>query len=201
MPDAVWALSDAKYDGMVSWIIGEWHGFMLIGTKPGFTAVEATANVSTVAIEDDVFTVNAAGEPGPGDFHLGGFMACDPSVSNGDSPEHCGMKVGWGRHGVYVTGLVAHFVGDSRIIGYNKRERRSRSSTWGDHGDGRRRNFVRDDGEQAVRGLSFEDGNRASEEDSRGVLQILAGNFHACAFGAAGGRDSRDVARFVLGER
>lgn len=65
------------------------HGIVNTRAKPRVAAVEASANVGTVVIQDDVFSIRAADELGLGDFDCGVLEMRLTCVGDGNSPEHC----------------------------------------------------------------------------------------------------------------
>lgn len=115
MPDSVGILADAEDDRAAVFCICERNGIVGVGSEPGVAAVEASANVGVIVVEDEVFAIYAAGELGVGDFDLREFVSGDAGVGDGDSPERCRDEVRRLGDGIDVSGFVADFSGDARV--------------------------------------------------------------------------------------
>jgi len=113
MPDAAGVLADAEDYGVAVFCVGEGDGLVNVGSEPRIAAVEASAEGGVVVIEDEVFSVCAAGKLGVGDFDLGVLVSGDTGVGDGDSPERRRGEVRWLGDGVDVCGFIADFRGDA----------------------------------------------------------------------------------------
>ena len=135
MPYPVGALSHSAAPRRGLRIIGQGHGIMRVSAKPGLAPIKASAHLAAVIIEDNLPAVDPAGQPGPRDFHLRRFVARHPRVRNRDTPEPRRTEVGRCGHRIHISGLVTHFIRNSRIVRYHERRRASTPSLRRDHGD------------------------------------------------------------------
>jgi hypothetical protein len=201
MPDAIGLLSDSKDDGVICWIEGEGNGRVSVSGKPWLTLVQASAQVSGVIVQHDVFifAIYAAGEASPRDFHFGGFVARHPGVGDCDAPETCGCEACRGGHRIYVSGFVAHFIGYAGIASDHERTRAADSPLLGDNDDAGGRDLVGHDHDEIFWRDRAEGSRCSGEEDCGDCVQIFAVDSNVCAFGTASGKKGVNLGREGLG--
>ncbi len=86
MPHAIGALSDGKDDSMTPQVVNKGKGSVLVSGKPRLALVQPSAQHSGVVIQDDVFTIDAAGQASPRDLHIGGRVTRYSRVGDCNSP-------------------------------------------------------------------------------------------------------------------
>jgi hypothetical protein len=131
---------------------------VLIGAKPWVAAVESAANVAAVAIEDYVFAIHTASELRRGNFYFGGFVPRDAGVGDCDSPQHGGFEAARGGNGIHVAGFITDLVRNAWIVRDDEGEWTRSATVSRDHCDRGGQAFVRDNGDQFLRGNDFESG-------------------------------------------
>ncbi len=122
MPDAIRTSSEVQ-NYRVLWGVGKRDGSMRISAKPGMAAIEASANVSAIVVQNDVVIFicvsiladHSAGELGVGNLYLRLFVSRDTRVRNCNSPEHGGVELLRLGNRIDVPGFVADFVGNTRV--------------------------------------------------------------------------------------
>jgi len=115
MPDTVGAGSDPENYRATTLGVDDRHGIVDIGAKPGVAAVETSANVAAVVVQDDVFSICAAGELGVGDFDGSVLEARLAGVGDGNPPKHCRSEIRGLGNRIAVSRFVADFVRNAII--------------------------------------------------------------------------------------
>src|SRR5439155_26456563 len=108
---------------MLGFVIGARHGFVIVVTaKPGMAKIQTSIYAAQVVVEHKVLAVCSAGKLRPGDFYLSCLVSRHPRVRDDNSPQAGGVENRWPRHRVYVSSLVADFLGNSRVDANDKRK-------------------------------------------------------------------------------
>jgi len=142
MPYTIGALSHAKHDRVFGQVKAQRHGVVRVSAKPRLAAVQSSAHLASVVIEDNFTAIDPARQPGPHDFYLRRFVARYPRIRNRDAPESRRSEAGRPGGRVHISGLVTHFIGDARIIRDDERRPAAALSPRGKHGNDGRRDFV-----------------------------------------------------------
>lgn len=136
---------------MIPQVIGQRNWIMCVGGKPRLSGVEPSAQFSGVIIQDNVFAIDAAGQASPGDFHFSRFVSGYPGVGDCDAPEAGGSEAGRGGRRIHVSGFVAHFIWDVRVVDDYERKRAADPPLRSDHDDAGGRDLVGNDYDETFR--------------------------------------------------
>jgi hypothetical protein len=115
MPDPLGALPHAQNYNAAIFGICEWNRKVRIGAEPGIAAVQASANIAAVIIQDNIFPVDFAGELRSRNFNLCFLERSHASIGHSDSPEHYGVEIRRFGDCINVAGFKAHFSRDARV--------------------------------------------------------------------------------------
>ena len=128
MPNAISALSHTQHRRVRCGIKVQGHGIMCVRAKPWLAPVESSLNLAAVIIEDNLFAVDPARQPGPGHFNQRRFAARHSRVRDRDAPEPRRSKPGRPRDWIHISRFVTHFIRNARIVQYDKRRPATTSS-------------------------------------------------------------------------
>src|SRR5256884_9214726 len=144
MPDAIRALTYANHGGMLGFVIGARHGFVVVvAAEPGMANIQTSSHAAEVVVEHKILAVGSAGKLSPGNFYLSRLVPRHARVCDGNAPQASGVEIRWPRHRVYVSSLVADFLGNSRVVANDKRKLAGAVSLGRTNRDRGCRDFVR----------------------------------------------------------
>src|SRR5438132_6972583 len=123
MPDAIRALTYTNHGGMLGFVIGARHGFVVVvAAEPGMANIQTSSHAAKVVVEHSVLAVDSAGKLSPGNFYLIRLVPRHARVCNGNAPQASGVAIRWPRHRVHVCSFAADFLGNARVGANNKRQ-------------------------------------------------------------------------------
>jgi hypothetical protein len=121
MPDAIGAVTYANHVGMFDFIVRVRHA-VIVAAEPGMPNIQSSSHAAKVVVEHEILAVGSAGKLRPGNSYLSRPVAGPAPVCDGSSPQAGGAEIRWSRHGVYISSLVADFLGNARVIANEKRK-------------------------------------------------------------------------------
>ncbi len=113
MPDSIRAPTYANHGGMLGFVIGARHGFVIVmAAEPGMPNIQSSSHAAEVVVEHKILAVGSAGKLRPGNFYLSRLVSRHSCVNDGNPPQASGAEIRWPRHGIHVSSFVADFLGN-----------------------------------------------------------------------------------------
>src|SRR5437763_9524008 len=82
---------------------------MSVSSEPRNPAIESSAYIAAIAVEDYIFPIHSAGQPRLRNFNLRFLETRHASIRYGDSPHHGRREIRRLGDGINVTGFEFHF--------------------------------------------------------------------------------------------